>query len=72
MSDNIDDVRNGILMDPKFHRYFDQFFFTIFRNDDTFTIKVGEFSYPDDAELANLDGHSLSFGKNRELWPHAN
>lgn len=67
----VDDVRNGILMDPRLHRYFDRYFFTIYRNEDVFTVKVGEVAYPQDAEFANLDGLVVTFGLDRGLWPHA-
>jgi hypothetical protein len=68
---NVDDVRNGILMDPRLHQYFDNYFFTIYRNDDQFKIKMGENFYPRDAQFANLDGQILSFGPRSNLWPHA-
>ena len=68
---NVDDVRNGILMDRRLHYYFDRHFFTIYRNNNIFTLKVGEHLYPDDAQFANLDNHVLSFGTEQCLWPHA-
>jgi HNH endonuclease len=66
-----DDVRNGILMDPRLHRYFDRYFFSIYRNEDVFTVKAGEFGFPNDAEFAKLDGLVVKFGLDRGLWPHA-
>jgi hypothetical protein len=38
---NVDDIRNGILMDRRLHHYFDNHYFTIYRNNDIFTVKVG-------------------------------
>lgn len=69
------DVRNGILLDPGMHRYFDKFYFTIIRtgieNDSVFKIKIGEHLYPSgDAEFSKLDGKTLFFGDKSYLWPH--
>lgn len=55
----------------RLHHYFDNHYFTIYRNNNIFTVKVGEYSFPDDAEFANLDNHVLSFGTEQYLWPHA-
>jgi hypothetical protein len=68
---NVDDVRNGILMDPRLHRYFDNCYFTIYRNDDQFAIKTRENVYPQDAEFTNLNGQIILFGPCSYLWPHA-
>ncbi len=58
-------------MDPRFHRYFDNYFFTIYRKEDTFTVKVGDYLYPEDAEFANINGKTLLFGNDKFLWPHS-
>jgi hypothetical protein len=65
----VDDVRNGILMGSTLHDYFDLYYFTIIRNGDEFSVKVGEYLYPDDSQLANLDNANLSFGIDQSLWP---
>lgn len=33
-------------------------------------MSVGKYWYPDDRDLANLDGKTLSFGFDASLWPH--
>ena len=57
-------------MERTIHHYFDNYFFSIYRENDVFTIRIGTNSYPDDAAFSKLDGKIINFGKNRELWPH--
>jgi hypothetical protein len=56
-------------MDPRFHKYFDLYYFTIIRDEDQFNVKVGTSFYPHDTDLSNIDGKQLYFGDQQHLWP---
>lgn len=65
-SDEINDIRNGLLLNPTLHTQFDKLWFTIVLNNGVYKIRKSE-----KTPIPDLDEKELTFGENTEIYPGA-